>query len=151
MSFKTLVISKYLVAEAFTKERVENFSASLEKKYDLKALELTLAISSSKDPQLKLHAIVLPKEKRGTGIGSKVMNEIIDFADQYNKIIVLTPSKDFGATSVSRLKRFYSGFGFLKNTGKSKDFTFSEAMIRYPKGKTRSKYLDEYLKEKENG
>lgn len=147
MNFKTLVFSKYLIAEAFTKELVENFSKSLEKKYGLKALELTLALSSAKDPQLKLHAIVIPKEKRGTGIGSKVMKEIVDFADKYNKIIVLTPSQDFGATSVSRLKRFYSGFGFLKNSGKSKDFAFSETMIRYPQGKSRSKYLDDYLKE----
>ena len=151
MKFRTLVASKYLIAEAFTKELVENFSTSLEKKYELMALELTLALSSSKDPQLKLHAIVIPKEKRGMGIGSKVMEEIVDFADKYNKIIVLTPSKDFGATSVPRLQRFYSGFGFLRNTGKSKDFGFSEAMIRYPLGKTRSKYLDDYLKENKNG
>jgi GNAT superfamily N-acetyltransferase len=78
---------------------------------------------------LTLSRIEIPKESRGTGIGSKAMQRIIDYADTNGKDIRLTPSKDFGATSVSRLKKFYNGFDFV-NKPKS-DFSSRETMIRY--------------------
>ena len=76
-----------------------------------------------------LSKIEIPKDKRGAGIGSKAMQRIIDFADESGKDIRLTPSKDFGASSVSRLKKFYKGFDFV-NKPKS-DFSSRETMIRY--------------------
>lgn len=76
-----------------------------------------------------LSKITIPKDERGSGIGSKVMQKIIDFADEQGKDIRLTPSKDFGASSVSRLKKFYKGFDFV-NKPKS-DFSSRETMIRY--------------------
>jgi len=79
---------------------------------------------------LALSRIVVPKELRGSGIGSKVMERIVDFADNANKKIYLTPSKDFGATSVNRLKTFYKEFGFVKNTFKNET---KETMVRLPK------------------
>ena len=50
-------------------------------------------------------------------------------ADEQNKDIRLTPSKDFGATSVSRLEKFYRTFGFVKN----KDLKYKDTMVRYSK------------------
>jgi predicted GNAT family N-acyltransferase len=78
---------------------------------------------------LTLSRIVVPKELRGSGIGSKVMERIVAFADNANKKIYLTPSKDFGATSLTRLKSFYKEFGFIKNTIKNET---KETMVRLP-------------------
>ena len=78
---------------------------------------------------LELSRIVIPKDQRGQGIGSKVMQRIVDFADKENRKIYLTPSKDFGASSVSRLEKFYKGFGFEKNTYRNET---KETMVRLP-------------------
>ena len=56
---------------------------------------------------LELSRIVIPKDKRGEGIGSEIMKQINDYADSKGLKIYLTPSKDFGATSTSRLEKFY--------------------------------------------
>ena len=78
---------------------------------------------------LELSKIVIPKESRGSGIGSKVMQRIVDFADKEGKKIYLTPSKDFGASSVARLEKFYKGFDFVKNTYRDET---KETMVRLP-------------------
>lgn len=78
---------------------------------------------------LELSKIIIPKENRKDGIGSKVMQKVIDYANSVGKDIRLTPSTDFGATSTSRLKRFYRNFGFVKN----KDYEFKDSMVRYAK------------------
>jgi predicted GNAT family N-acyltransferase len=78
---------------------------------------------------LELSRIVIPKDQRGQGIGSKVMQRIVDFADKENRKIYLTPSKDFGASSVSRLEKFYKEFGFEKNTYRNET---KETMVRLP-------------------
>ena len=98
---------------------------SLEKKHGVK-----LSYSVSGD-LMDLYSIVVPKDKRGQGLGSKVMKEIISWADQNDIIISLTPSGDLGS-SVSRLKKFYSGLGFKLNKGRNKDFRTQNTMIRYP-------------------
>jgi predicted GNAT family acetyltransferase len=79
---------------------------------------------------LELTRIVIPKEKRGEGIGSEVMDKINEYADQNGLKIYLTPSKDFGATSTSRLEQFYKQHGFIKNTDKSET---RNTMVRFPK------------------
>lgn len=79
-----------------------------------------------------LSKIVVPKENRNSGLGTKVMNRLTQYADKVGKPIALTPSKDFGGT-VSKLKEFYSRFGFVPNSGKNKDFRFSETFIREPR------------------
>lgn len=78
---------------------------------------------------LELDKIVIPKEMRGDGTGSEVMQKIVDYADQVGKDIRLTPSTDFGATSTQRLKKFYGKFGFKKN----KDLKYMHSMVRYAK------------------
>jgi len=104
------------------------FSKDLEKQYGVKVDFL----GSLEGGDLTLSRIEVPKELRDSGIGTKVMEDIINYADNNGKRIVLTPSKDFGATSVGRLKDFYSRFGFVENKGKSKDFSTKEAMYRNP-------------------
>ena len=60
------------------------------------------------------------------------MNKIISYADAEDKVIQLTPSKDFGG-SVPRLIKFYKRFGFVENKGKNKDYEISHSMYRLPK------------------
>ena len=79
---------------------------------------------------VNLSRIVVPKEQRKSGIGSQIMNDLASFADVNNAKITLSPSTDFGGTSVARLKDFYKKFGFVENKGKNKDFSISETMYR---------------------
>lgn len=117
------------VTEVTPSKNVSEFSSELKNKY---GVELDLLGSPSSET-LSLSRIIVPKEQRGEGIGSKVMDEIIRYADSNNKKIVLTPSKDFGGTSVKRLIDFYKRFGFVENSGKNKDFTIKDTMYRIPK------------------
>lgn len=78
---------------------------------------------------LELGKIEVPKSKRGTGVGSEAMERIIALADEKGMDIRLTPSTDFGASSVNRLKKFYGQFGFVKN----KDLKYKDTMVRYAK------------------
>ena len=70
-----------------------------------------------------LDRIIIPKELRCSGIGSKFMEALIQLANINNSTIILTPSDSFGATSINRLKRFYKRFGFVENKGKKKDYS----------------------------
>jgi DNA polymerase III sliding clamp (beta) subunit (PCNA family)/GNAT superfamily N-acetyltransferase len=105
---------------------VNEFEEYLEKKYNSK-VEL-----GDYKKYIYLSRIDVPKEIRNLGIGSEIMSEIIDYADYNDKKITLTPSTDYGATSISRLKEFYKKFGFIENKGKNKDFEISQLMYRVP-------------------
>jgi GNAT superfamily N-acetyltransferase len=94
------------------------------------------AYESAKRPIITLSRIEVPKESRNKGIGTDAMQDLTSYADETDKIIALSPSKDFGASSVSRLKEFYKKFDFVENKGKNKDFSISETMYRKPKKET---------------
>jgi GNAT superfamily N-acetyltransferase/5'(3')-deoxyribonucleotidase len=89
-------------------------------------------ISGNAEKGYVLSKIVVPKELRGTGVGSKVMKDLIDKADNEHAIIALTPDTAFGGAK-GRLIQFYKRFGFVPNKGRNKDFRYRETMIRYPK------------------
>ena len=80
---------------------------------------------------LNLSRIVVPPEMRGQGVGSNVMKDLIQYADENGKQINLSPSADFGG-SPTRLKKFYSRFGFNENRGRNRDFSTTETMVRKP-------------------
>lgn len=77
-----------------------------------------------------LSQLEVPKSSRKEGLGTQFMKELIDLADKNKQTILLTPSKDLGATSVSRLEDFYRRFGFKNNKGRRKDYHYSDTMIR---------------------
>jgi len=89
------------------------------------------SISQNKNV-LTVSKIVIPKEKRNQGIGTKSMKAITDHADRHKLRVVLTPSSDFGGTK-SRLVKFYKNHEFVQNKGKNKDFSTRETMYREPK------------------
>ena len=80
-------------------------------------------------PMVEVESIFVPKEKRGQGIATDVMFELGRWADSNGYVLALDPSSDFGS-SVAKLKKFYSQFGFVSNKGRNKDFRTRSAMIR---------------------
>jgi GNAT superfamily N-acetyltransferase len=58
---------------------------------------------------------IVSQNKRCMGVGSHIMNMIINYAKEVNKPISLLPSEDYGASSIERLKTFYKRFGFIEN------------------------------------
>lgn len=76
-------------------------------------------------------AIVVESDQREQGIGTAVMQALIEYSDLIQKPMALTPSRQYGG-SVSRLNDWYKGLGFISNKGKKRDFRLPETMIRYP-------------------
>lgn len=96
---------------------------NLEAKYNVE-----LFISYSKPINtIILSQIVVPKEARNEGTGSKVMDEICKFADKHKLKIALTPSSDYGGFK-AKLIQFYKRFDFKKYKG----FEHKETMERDP-------------------
>lgn len=115
----------------YLKESLETFQNELKEKYGLTHLRLEM-----KGSDLLLDMIVVPKDKRKVGVGSKVLEEITHYADTNNlRLLLTTAVKDdyHGTTSSERLKKFYKKFGFVENKGRNKDFTTRHNMIRVPK------------------
>ncbi len=84
-----------------------------------------------KPGHLHVSKIVVPKDRRNEGIGSKAMKHIISHADKHQKRVTLTPSSDFGG-SKTRLVKFYKSHGFVENKGRNKDYSTRETMYRDP-------------------
>jgi len=84
------------------------------------------------EPELiTLSKIIVPDTMRGQGIGTKVMLDLISYADSKGKIIATTPSEDFGGNK-SGLLKFYRSFDFIPNKGRNKVWETMETMIRIP-------------------
>lgn len=80
-----------------------------------------------------LNTLIVPKEHRKSGIGTRVMEELCQIADSSNRVLFVTPSTHYGATSVERLRKFYRRFGFVRNFGKTKRYDFPlHGMYRLP-------------------
>jgi len=109
----------------------DSFAKSLESRYDVE-LWMTGPYEGN-PPIVNLRSIVVPKDDRGIGIGTKVMLEITQWADRNGYILSLTPSKDFGG-KITKLRVFYKRFGFVLNKGRNKSFRTQDAFIRYPLG-----------------
>lgn len=87
---------------------------------------------SEKDDYLRLHSIIIKDEAKEGGFGTQIMEDIVKYADDNNKIVVLTASDSYGS-SKNRLINFYKRFGFVPNKGRNKDYRFQDTMIREPK------------------
>jgi GNAT superfamily N-acetyltransferase len=85
---------------------------------------------------ITLNDIRIPEGERNAGLGTQAMQELTRYADSKGARIALSPSLDFGATSLPRLKDFYKRLGFVENKGRNRDFAISESMIREPSSAT---------------
>lgn len=82
---------------------------------------------------LILDKLVVPSHIRKQGIGTQVMTDIIRIADEHNSLIMLSPSDSLGATSTTRLRKFYKRFGFVRNFNKTKKYELPNyGMYRFP-------------------
>lgn len=111
-------------------ENVDKASLSkLEKDLEEQGIIIDVA---QKNNELNLSRIEIPKKLRKQGLGTQAMESLVKIADENGLTLTLTPSKEFGATSVGRLTKFYKRFGFVENKGRNKDFTYKESMLRKP-------------------
>jgi GNAT superfamily N-acetyltransferase len=112
-------------------QQIEGLNSILNK---WRALGVTLYIYEKND-KIILDSIIVPKEQRKQGIGTQIMNEIINYADKIGKRIELSPGQkdDYnGTTSRGRLVNFYKRHGLIENKGRNKDFTTNKTMYREP-------------------
>ena len=79
-----------------------------------------------KGEQLELNQIRILPKYRNQNVGSKIMTDIVKYADINNKILTLTPTEDFGS-SQDRLESFYKKFGF---TNKKQSIKTDDTMVR---------------------
>jgi len=115
-------------------EDLQGFVARIKASYGLEDLWI-YDLGNSNPNTLKLDSIRVMSAERKEGVGSAVMQEITDYADERRLRVVLTPGQrddGHGTTSRGRLVRFYKRFGFKENKGRNKDFTISAGMIREP-------------------
>lgn len=116
----------------FENQEYQAFQNYILKKYEgLKAFHI---IEWNDD--IELNSIIVEKDRQKEGIGGKVMEELVKFADHKRKRIILhvgLNDKVHGTTSRSRLVKFYKRFGFVENKNRNKDFTITHGMYRNPK------------------
>lgn len=87
---------------------------------------------SERNGDITLHQIVIAKENRGKGLGTEKIKELQSFAQKNQLRIILTPDKSLGGSSKGRLEKFYRGLGFVKNSGRNKDYRINESYIWRP-------------------
>ena len=90
---------------------------------------VTLVLSPLSD-YVDISRVVIAPALRGLGLGSAVMRAVTAWADNTGVALCLTPTVDFGATSVARLTRFYRAHGFTANKGRRADHSVRAAMVR---------------------
>lgn len=110
-----------------------------------KGIVLDIYESTKNPDKIFLSRIEVPKQMRQKGVGTEAMQDLTQYADEQGKTMALSPSTDFGATSVTRLKDFYKRFGFVENKGRNKDFSISESMYRLPAKTTRKEIIEQEL------
>lgn len=91
-----------------------------------------LFLFKTDDDLVELNQIRLIKQMQNAGWGNVILNDLTDWADENDIILHLTPSDTWGS-NVKRLTQFYKSYGFVRNTGKHRDFRTKDTMIRYPK------------------
>ena len=100
-----------------------------------------VSYSGTQYEHIRPREIEVKKQDRGKGLGTAFMEDLIRFADLNGMQVRLNPSAELGATSRTRLDKFYKRFGFVENKpGKNKDYTISERFYRNPVPKTSTSF-----------
>lgn len=108
-------------------------SRKLKKKYP--GIE-DLDISARKPRLIHLRLLQVARAHRKSGVGSKAMKDIASFADRHKSDTTLelaTPGDMMGTTSVDRLHKFYSKFGFRSDGTNYDGYVKRKVMLRKPK------------------
>lgn len=83
---------------------------------------------TSKADNIIVDALIVNRTQKNKGVGTDIMNRLINFADENNWEIALTPDGCFGGNE-QRLEIFYRRFGFTTNNQPNAQ----ETMIRHKK------------------
>lgn len=84
--------------------------------------DLSIYLRSAGD--LHVNSLRIKKSERKKGIGRKVMNRIIEFADDHNLYITLHPVPE--PKYKAKLKQFYRSFGLKPNKGRRTLYQYSD-------------------------
>jgi GNAT superfamily N-acetyltransferase len=90
---------------------------------------------SRRGKYLTLNKIEIHPEYQKSGYATQAMNQIIDYANKNNLIIILTPEAykvDSPGMSTTGLTKWYKSLGFLMNKGQHKDFEHMHLMYKLP-------------------
>lgn len=114
---------------------VEKLENDIKSKYP-QLHQIELFMDGDKN-SLFLGDVSVKDQFRGTGVGTRVMNDIVAFADANGVPIVLIPNPESETkAAVKRLILFYNRFGFVVNRGKNADSFLSDpdgvSMYRRP-------------------
>lgn len=114
---------------------VEKLENDIKSKYP-QLHQIELFMDGDKN-SLFLGDVSVKDQFRGTGVGTRVMNDIVAFADANGVPIVLIPNPESETkAAVKRLILFYNRFGFVVNRGKNVDSFLSDpdgvSMYRRP-------------------
>ncbi len=111
------------------------FARGVENRHGLERFDL---LADGDD--IVLAVMVTPRANRSQGRGSAAMRDLLAFADENGKRIVVTPARrgdleGVGPTSYRRTESFYERFGFVNNKGANRDETVQGEMYRKPTAK----------------
>lgn len=115
-----------VVEETILENNIQSLEQYIRNLYDVK---LNLF---QRGDTIRLAKIVVPKERRGEGIGDEILEIIKEFADENDFRITLTPDSSLGGNR-AKLIKWYKRHGFIENRGKNKDYEISDAMYRDPR------------------
>lgn len=121
---------------SLTNDAVRQWAEEVRARHGLDAFD----VWPTREGDLKLNMIKVARDARGQGVGSKAVQDLVDYADANGKRVVLTPAvrdEAVGTTSRARLVSFYKRFGFKENKGRTRDFAISDGMVRDPQSPPR--------------
>jgi len=117
-----------LLAEAFgdlspLQQELDAFADDLQRRYPALTKPHVYVRGEPAAPNVYVQSIEVGKDQRGQGTGSKVMQEIQQWAKDHKLPILLSPEPERGHKG--GLDRFYSRLGFKSNLGRKGDSRFS--------------------------
>jgi predicted GNAT family acetyltransferase len=130
--FKAFDLGEATGSEQIPEAEVDTLD-KLVKKHESAGLELY--VYDNGKGTINLSMLKVPKKTRKQGLGTAFMNDLCAYADRMHKEIELNlGEKETGeTTSRGRLIEFYKRFGFVRNFGRTKDYSKSCQMYRKPR------------------
>jgi len=104
-------------------QKINDDLQSLTDEYQSMYEGLDLHVYLSSGGYIFVRSVRVPEELRGQGIGTEIMNRIKDFAQKYNRHVVLSPEPERGKKKA--LDRFYRNLDFVHNKGRGKRYDLS--------------------------
>jgi len=115
---------------AALKDELKTIKDSFDERYQMDRVWANVKDLGRGERLLVIDQMRVREEYRRQGMGTRALEDLLDFADRHGMMVALTPD-DMGAPK-RVLTRWYKSHGFKPNKGRNKDFRFREAMVRQP-------------------